>query len=159
MRILYRFFFCLAALVIISGASALPAAAKSTAKKAADVSAVYFPSVQLKHWKNSTSDERFAFLAGFVSMLEVERAWQGNDLLPIKESTVGTWVRGLSGVTLKDMDMAVNEYIATHPNDLERNVVEVLGRLYVRPKMTAGERKTAGARYDVLKTGFATPAR
>jgi len=155
MRLSYRIALCLAATAIVVFTLPFTGTAQTSSRDAADVSAVYFPSVQLKHWQNTPSAERYAFLVGFLSMLEMERAWQGPELLPVNQSTVATWVRGLSSVTLRDMDTAVNQYIATHPNEGERSVVEVLGRIYVRPKMTRAEREMAGARYEQLRPTFA----
>lgn len=157
MRAAHRIIFSLAAIALLgfclpvaAGAADIPKAANG-----GQVSAAYFPAVQLKHWKDSTTQERYSFLIGFVSMVEVERSWQGKQSLPITESTVGTWVRGLSGVTIKDMDEAVNKYIADNPQQLDKPVVEVLGRLYVRPKLTKGEQRLAGDRYDKIKGDFA----
>ena len=152
MRTVCRIMFCFAAVALIAFAPANAQAAQKMDPGTGSVSAVHFPAVQLKHWKNSTTQERRAFLMGFVSMLELERAWQGKSALPVGQSTVSTWVRGLSGVTIPEMDNALSKYIAENPGAGERTVLETLGRIYVRPKMSSEERDSASKRYDLLKT-------
>ncbi|MDL2209311.1 hypothetical protein LJC26_00695 [Desulfovibrio sp. OttesenSCG-928-O18] len=156
MRAVYRTIFSLAAVAVLAFCLPVATGAKNIVKttEGGQVSAVYFPAVQLKHWKDSTQQERFAFLAGFVSMLELERSWQGKESLPVTQSIVGTWVRGLSGATLKNMDDAVNKYIAAHPQNLDKSVLEVLGKIYVRPKMTKDEQRLAADRYEKIKVDF-----
>lgn len=117
------------------------------------VEAVECPAVKLKHWQNSPEQERYAFLFGFVTMIEVEREWQGAKPLPANRSTVGGWVRGLSGVTLKAMDAALEQYIANNPDKLEMPVVEALGRIYVRPAMTEADMSKARERWSEIQGG------
>ncbi|SBV99475.1 exported hypothetical protein [uncultured delta proteobacterium] len=156
MRSAYTFMVCLAAAALISFAPPAASAAKDTiATSPGTVSAISVPAVQLKHWKNSTIQERRAFLMGFVAMLEMEHAWQGKNELPISQSTVSTWVRGLSGVSIPEIDNAVNDYVVANPKAMEMTVIETLGRLYVRPKLSKNEREDAAKRYDVLKASFA----
>ena len=154
MRTAYRIMFCLAAAALIT----LTAPAASMAQKAAPVQGTVasppLPVITLDIWKNSTDQERRAFLMGLVSMLEMENAWQGKNPLPIEQSIVPTWVRGLSGVTIPDMDNALNDYLVKNPKAGDRSVLMVLGRLYVRPKLTHDERDSAAKRYDVLKADF-----
>lgn len=156
MRTAHRIIFSLAAAALL--ALCLPAAAgardivKTT--NGGEAAAVHFPAVRLKNWKDSSIQERYAFLTGFVSMLEVERVWQGKQVLPITKSTVNTWMRGLSGATIKDMDDALNKYIADNPQNLDRPVVEILGRIYVRPELTKDEQRLAGDRFEKIKADF-----
>ncbi|MCC8194957.1 MAG: hypothetical protein LIP28_09965 [Deltaproteobacteria bacterium] len=152
MRSLYKGMFCfgLCALFAITASVALAQQQRGSGT----VSAISVPAVQLKHWKNSTVQERRAFLMGFLSMLEMEHTWQGKDGLAVAQSTVPTWWRGLAGVSIPEMDDALNQYIAAHPNAMDRTVIEALGRIYVRPKLSKNEREDAAKRYDVLKAGF-----
>lgn len=152
MRIPYRIMLCCAA--------ALLAFSPLSAQAAADVrgdtvsSAPTLPVVQLKHWKNSSTPERHAFLMGFVSMAQMEYAWQGKNALPVEQSTAATWMRGLAGVTIPQMDAALNSYIDKYPNAMDRTVIETLGRIYVRPKLTDKERGSAAKRVEVLNTEY-----
>lgn len=155
MRTMYRIALsCIAVAAICLVAPMAQGAGKSLDKQVADSSAVHFPFIQLHHWKNTPAPERHAFLAGFVSMLELERLWQGPNALPVNRSVVGTWVKGLSNVTLRDMDASLNQYIKTHPNDMDKSVLEILGLVYVRPKLSMEEQKMAGDRCDALKADF-----
>lgn len=150
MRTVYRILFCLMAVAVL--ALAPPAA---SAQNASVSNASSLPMVQLSHWQNSTTQERHAFLMGFVSMVQVESAWQGKNSLPVEQSTTATWMRGLSGVSIQQMDAALNTYIAEHPKAMDKSVIETLGYIYVRPKLSKQERDSAAKRYEVLKAEFA----
>ncbi len=112
-----------------------------------------YPSFTMNHWKHSSKDEKMAFLFGFISALEMEKEWQGGKFQPIGKSTVGSWVKGLSGMTLDQMRESLDSYIAQNPDKKDANVLEVLGVMYVRPKMTAEERKEAAAHYTKIHGG------
>lgn len=135
---------------VAMGALAVLPATSSAADTLESVSAVSCPLVTMKHWKASDRDEKLAFLFGFASMLEMEKEWQGGKPLPIDKSIAPSWVRGLSGKTLGQLCDALDEYAAKYPDALEISVVEVLGRLYVAPQLTATEKKVAGAHYRQL---------
>lgn len=122
-------FVCLAAAPApVFGAA--PDGAKATAQEASQVA------VSLKTWKDSTEQERYGFLVGFMSMLELEKKWQGEKPLPLKQSLVPSWSRGLSDVTLKQIHDTINEYIAANPGDMDRQVVEVMWFKFAQPKVT-----------------------
>lgn len=113
--------------------------------------AVNCPVVRLENWRNSPRNEKLAFLFGLATMLELEKEWQHNKPLPIKQSVVGSWVRGLDGVTLGQMCDALDKYVAQHPDQLERSVLETLGSIYVRPKMTQVEISAAAKRAEEIR--------
>ena len=152
MRTAYRIMFCLAAVALL--ALTPPALAAGPVKGAGSVSAIAIPAVQLKHWQNSTVQERRAFLMGFVAMLEMERIWQGKNELAITQSMVPTWSRSLADVSIPQMDNALNEYIQKHPKAMDRTVIDALGRIYIRPALSAKERDDASKRFDMLKADF-----
>ncbi len=116
----------------------------------ANVEAVHCPPLTLKDWVASSSQEQYAFLFGFVTMLEMEKEWQGEKPLPLSRSLVHSWVNGLAGVTLREMHKTIEDYIVAHPEDQTRNVVEVLGHAYVRPKLTPAMREEARAHLDAI---------
>ena len=124
---------------------ALPAGAAPNAL--AKVDAVECPAVKLKHWQSSTNDEKLSFLFGIATMIEMEKEWQGSKPLPISKSTVGSWVNGLSGVTLGEMRDALDKYIVDHPDEMDRQVMEILGIVFVRPKMSPAMRQEAAEKY------------
>lgn len=146
-----RFMLSLAvtAAVLLAAPSVTPALA---AEEVAQVSVVQFPAVQLKDWKNSTQGEKNSFLIGFLSLMALEGFWQGMDPLPIEQSTINAWVRGLSDVSLRDMANTVDAYIAAHPQNMNMGVIEVLGQEYVTPKLSKSERDKASARVQTLQT-------
>lgn len=152
MRTASRIMFCFVAAALLAFTPFSASAGNGSAGSVS--SAPSLPVVQLKHWQNSATAERHAFLMGFVSMLQLESAWQGKNALPVEQSTATTWMRGLSGVSIPQMDSALNDYIAKHPAAMERSVLETLGRIYVRPKLSQKERDSAAKRYDVLKADF-----
>lgn len=113
--------------------------------------AVECPCVTLAHWRASSHDEKMSFLLGIVTMLEMERFWQGGKGLKVSQSLNGIWARGLSGVTLDQMRARVDQYAVEHPDQEDVSVVEVLARAYVQPRMTAAERRQADEHYSRLK--------
>ncbi len=145
---LHRFALPLA-LALILCAAPLTGAAKTPA--VADSSAISCPAVTLQHWKDSSNEERYSFLLGFVTMLELEKEWQGAKPLPIGKSLNNSWVAGLSGVTLRDMAKAVDDFISANPDKLDTQVVAALGHIFIRPKLTEQQLKEANARYTQLK--------
>lgn len=135
----------------------LAAGLPGTVVQAADIAsisrgeAVECPRVTLAHWKASSRDEKMSFLLGFVTMLDMERFWQGNKSLNAKQSLNGMWARGLSGVTLDQMRASVDQYVVEHPDQGDMSVVAVLSRTYVQPRMTAAERRQADEHYNRLR--------
>lgn len=120
---------------------------------ALDNAAASRPHVDLKAWKASSHEEKLAFLYGITTFLQLEREWQSKQPLPINQSIVGSWVRGFEGVSLRDMVSTVDAYIARNPDMLDKSVLEILGRTYIRPKLTEAERRDAARRvYEILKT-------
>ncbi len=93
------------------------------------------PMVTLKRWQNANEDERYSFLVGFMSMLDIEHSWQGDEPLPYKESLIDCWYQGLKGMTYKEVYAAIENYIATHPGDLELPLPQVIWFELVQPKV------------------------
>lgn len=108
--------------------------------------AMSLPSLTIEHWKASAQNEKLAFLFGLATMAELEKEWQGATPLPIAHSLNQTWVRGLDGVRLGDMCAAVDRFADEHPTLSQMSVLEVLGRIYVRPKLSESERREAAAK-------------
>ncbi len=94
------------------------------------------PVVTLRVWNESAEQEQYAFLAGFVSLFELEKEWQGQKgILPLKQSMIGSWGAGLNGMTLRDMRNTVDNYAARNPGESNKLVVEVLWHELVQPKL------------------------
>lgn len=97
--------------------------------------------VTLGVWKDSSPAEQYAFLLGMMTMVELEKNWQGDDAPPLRDSLISSWSLGLCDLTFKQIADTVNEYIAQNPGDTDRQVVEVLWFKLVQPKLTAAETK------------------
>lgn len=101
------------------------------------------PLVTLKHWRDSTPGERYSFLIGFVTMLELEKEWQGRadgQILPFERSLVPSWVIGFADRPLTEIYNGLNKYLADNPGDLDRPVAEVMWFIYVKPRLDERER-------------------
>lgn len=128
------FMFCVAAMIVIMVIWAFPGKthAESTEKQGSA------PVVTLKMWDSSSSLEQYAFLAGIVSMLELEKEWQGQKgILPLRQSMIGRWCAGLDGMSLKQIHNAVNSYSMNNPLKQDRLVLDVLWSELVQPKLKA----------------------
>ncbi len=94
------------------------------------------PVVTLQIWNASSEQEQYAFLAGVVSMFELEKEWQGQrGLLPLKQSMIGSWGMGMDGMNLRNIRNAVSDYSANNPNAGDKLVLEVLWSEFVQPKL------------------------
>lgn len=140
----------LACAVAVSGLVAAPASGAAAESAMAGIEAVKCPTIRLKHWQSSSSEEKLAFLLGFCTMLELEKDWQAQKPLPISQSINQSWAKGLTGKTLGDLVDAVDRYAAANPEKGEKPVLVVLGQLFVRPAMSDQEREAARKRYEEL---------
>ena len=114
------------------------ASRSSLAETSAQEGAGEVPLVTLRHWKESTPNERYAFLIGFVTMLELEKEWQGKDgrgLLPFDQSLINSWVEGFAYRPLTEMYNEINNHLARHPGDQDRAVAEVMWFTLVKPRL------------------------
>ncbi|SHN61589.1 hypothetical protein [Desulfovibrio litoralis] len=126
----------------------------------AGIETVTAPQVTLKMWQDSTQNERYAFLLGFVSMLELEKEWQGKKPVPFRQSLIGTWSKALDGVTVKQMYETVENHIKTNPGDINVTVLQVLWYDMVQPKVNdilAAEKTKPRTRHFPPKTSPKTP--
>lgn len=110
------------------------------------------PTLTLQDWQASDKNEKLAFLFGIASMIELEKEWQGATPLPISKSLNQSWVRGLDGVSLDTMRRAVDKFAEEHPTLSQMAVLEAVGRIYVRPKLSETERQEASAKVEKIKT-------
>lgn len=133
--------FVLALLLVSLAAPSI--AVSATPVKSADVTKA--PIVTLKNWKDANDHERYSFLLGFITAIELEKEWQGKQPLPFSRSLNSSWVKGLSGVPLATLNKRLLDYIEQNPDKLERPVVEVAWFEYVQPVLDkdAQERVTS----------------
>lgn len=144
MQKVFRRVSCLTGVMVLVFGMSLSAMAQPTYDIAA-------PVVTLKTWQDSTENERAAFLIGFMSMVDIERAWQGEPGLSVAQSTTGMWVKGLKGVSLPQLIKSVSDYITANPGSMDESVLEVIGKIYVSPQLSKTEKKAASDRYSVIK--------
>lgn len=91
--------------------------------------------VTLQRWQDAGESERYSFLIGFVTMLEIEHSWQGENQLPFKQSLIDSWYQGLQGMSYKDLYNRINNYIASHPDDMQLPLPQVIWFDVVQPKV------------------------
>jgi hypothetical protein len=106
------------------------------------------PLVTLAHWRDSTANERYAFLIGFITMLELEKEWQGRagqGLLPMEQSLVTPWLDGFAGRPLAEIYSGLGRHLSAHPGDLDRPVAEVMWFVFVQPRLDKKNRSQATA--------------
>ncbi|MDL2227070.1 hypothetical protein LJB86_05395 [Deltaproteobacteria bacterium OttesenSCG-928-M10] len=128
----------LLAFAAMAAASPLMAQNYAQHKKVPGMSAGIVPLVTLGDWKDSTPNERYAFLIGFTTMLEAEKYWQNErhgQLLPLKDSLAGSWAKGFEGRTLKNLYDGIEKHIARNPADLGRPLAEVMWFKFVQPRV------------------------
>ena len=125
-----------------------PALSAEPANKLSNAQALSFPEIKLKHWKASSHSEKMSFLIGFTTMIELEREWQGENPLPIEQSTVGSWARGLADIKLSEICTSLDQYAEQNPDENEKNILLVLSELYVQPKLTDAETNAAKKHYE-----------
>ncbi len=104
-----------------------------------------FPIVTLRHWQDSTPNERYAFLIGFVTMLELEKEWQvreGEGVLPFELSLAGAWAEGFAARPLTEIYNSINGYIISNPEDLDKPTAEVMWFEFVQPLRDKYSEKT-----------------
>jgi len=128
------FMFCVVTMIVIMVIWAFPVNAHALGTEQNGSA----PVVTLKMWDSSSSLEQYAFLAGIVSMLELEKEWQGQKgILPLRQSMIGSWCAGLDGMSLIQIHSAVNSYSMNNPLKQDRLVLDVLWSELVQPKLKA----------------------
>lgn len=101
-----------------------------------DVKAATAPVVTLKDWSESSEQEQNSFLVGLVSIVELEKEWQGQKgLLPLSQSMIGTWAQGMDGMSINSLRGNVNRYISNNPGEKDKLVLEVLWVNLVQPRI------------------------
>lgn len=114
-----------------------------------------FPVITGEHWANATDNERLAFIAGMATMIELEKEVQAQALAKAQEqqaqtkakvkakeqaqaapdkSLIPSWVRGLSGMTLKQIVAKLDDVFTKKPELKAKPVVEVLWAEVVMPQ-------------------------
>lgn len=92
--------------------------------------------VKMSDWKDSGPRQRYAFLVGFMSMLDLENEWQAANNktpLPFKQSLVSSWAQALESKSLQEIYRGLNRYLKENPGQLDKPVTEVMWFTFVQP--------------------------
>lgn len=150
-------------LSLASGCSDNPPPTQGAAEEAnlGQTETAEVPLVTLQHWRDSTAGERYSFLIGFVTMLELEKEWQGRvggRIMPFEQSLVESWTIGFANRPLSEIYNGLNQYLAAHPDELDRPVAEVMWFIYVKPRLDDHEQRAAPLEdKNSEETGRASP--
>ncbi|MDX2417345.1 MAG: hypothetical protein QNK19_07780 [Xanthomonadales bacterium] len=79
------------------------------------------------HWVSSSLEQKRAFLFGIGNMLEIEQAMAGDHYEAMRgHSIVHVLLEGLSGISIADLVMQLDQYYAERPENMNKAVIEVL---------------------------------
>lgn len=94
--------------------------------------------VKMSHWRDSRPGQRYAFLIGFMSMLDLENEWQAANEKPLsfKQSLVPSWVKAMKAKSLQDIYNGLNDFVEKNPDQLDRPVTEIMWFTFVQPTIT-----------------------
>jgi hypothetical protein len=84
------------------------------------------PLITGEHWIKSSEELKKVYLIGMANVAQVETAYNSANPPPDAQSIVPRMVRGLKGHTLDSVREALNKWYATHPDQLQRPVVETI---------------------------------
>ena len=80
-----------------------------------------------EHWLSSNLEQKRAFIFGIGNMLELEEAMAGDDYESMRgRSIVPVLLEGLTGTSVADTVTQLDKFYATHPDQNNRPVIEVL---------------------------------
>ena len=79
-----------------------------------------------EHWVNATDSGKGAYLLGMANVLDIEQALQGDNPPADDASLVPVMIRGLNGMTLRQIGEALDRWYADHPDRLGRPVLETI---------------------------------
>jgi hypothetical protein len=98
-----------------------------------------FPVVTGRHWAQSSSEEKLAFVNGMVTIVELEKEAQGLAKPGAENPGLNDgWVSGLAGLRLEDIVGKLDAYYREHSKQADRPVVEVLWNEVAVPNMAKG---------------------
>ncbi len=90
------------------------------------VQAQEIPVVTGEHWTKSTEQVKKAYLIGVANAVQVEAAFAGATPAPDTQTLVPRLVKGMKGKTLDGVREDLDKYYATHPDKLQRPVLETI---------------------------------
>jgi len=84
------------------------------------------PLITGEHWVKSTDQMKKAYLIGMANMVLIETAYEGSNPPSDAQSILPRMVKGLRGQTLDSVREALDKWYASHPDQLQRPVVETI---------------------------------
>jgi len=84
------------------------------------------PLITGEHWVKSTDQMKKAYLIGMANMALIETAYERANPPSDAQSIVPRMVKGLRGQTLDSVREALDKWYASHPDQLQRPVVETI---------------------------------
>jgi len=86
-----------------------------------------------KHWTDSSEQQKKAYLIGIANVLQLEIAYEAGNPPPDTQSLVPRFAKGLKGQTLDTVRDRLDRWYATHPDQLQRPVIETIWFEIVAP--------------------------
>lgn len=102
-------------------AAALITLALATGSRADEV-----PLITGKQWTDSSEQTKKAYLVGIANLVQVDIAYHEGKPPPDSQSIVPRFARGLKGHSLDSVRQGVDRWYATHPDQLQRPVIETI---------------------------------
>ncbi|MEM7171049.1 MAG: hypothetical protein AAF530_12825 [Pseudomonadota bacterium] len=86
------------------------------------------------HWQQMEEDQKIAFLAGMMQLVEFERQLSGGTFPAGEKSLVPPLAKGAKGHTIGDMVVKLDEYYQANPDNSDRAVLHALFQAVILPQ-------------------------
>ena len=97
------------------------------------------PLVTGKQWTESSEPMKKAYLVGIANVVQVDVAYHAGNTPPDAQTIVPRLARGLKGHTLDSVREGLDRWYATHPDRLQRPVLETIWFEMVVPGLQANK--------------------
>jgi hypothetical protein len=84
------------------------------------------PMITGDHWVKSSEDLKKVYLIGVANLAQIEVAYHASNPPPDTQSLVPRFGKGLKGHTLDSVRDGLNHWYASHPEQLQRPVIETI---------------------------------
>jgi hypothetical protein len=91
------------------------------------------PIVTGEHWVNAQDNGKGAYLLGIANVLDIEQALQADSPPADNASLVPVMMRGLNGMTLRQIGARLDRWYADNPDRLTRPVIETIWYEIAKP--------------------------
>ena len=90
-------------------------------------------------WQRMSADAKVAYILGLGNLVEYERHQLVESPPAASKSFLPHLARGLSGISVNEVVSRVDAYYATHPDQLNRPVVDTIFQAIVLPRLKAAK--------------------